>query len=382
MSTPRSPSRRAALALLGAAAGCTHIGLGERGAGGPPLIDALGGIDDPNAALKEPPQSAFAPRELKFSERGFADARAAGLSAFNLTLGYVAGSEEPFEQSVREIAAWDEMIRAHPGQLLKVLRADDIEAAKRAGRIGVIYGFQNAAQLGADAARADTFQRLGVRIVQLTYNNKNALGCGAVVPEDTGLTEFGRACVARLNDRRVLVDLSHGGPRTIADAIEASHMPVAITHTGCRALADLPRNVRDETLRRLAEKGGVAGIYFMPFLAVGRQPGAADVVRHIEHAWDAMGEDHVGIGTDNSVSGIDDLGAYRERLKREIEERRKLGVSAPGETPDIVPFVPELMGPDKFAKLRGLLAARGHKAARLDKLFGLNFLRLFREVWG
>lgn len=180
----------------------------------------------------------------------------------------------------------------------------------------------------------------------------------------------------------MLVDLSHGGARTIADAIEASQAPVAITHTGCRALADLPRNVSDATLKRLAERGGVAGIYFMPFLAIGRQPGADDVVRHIERAWDVMGEDHVGIGTDNSVAGTDDLALYRERLEREIEERRKLGVSAPGETPDIVPFVPELMGPEKFRKLGDLLRARGYKTARLEKLFGLNFLRLFREVWG
>lgn len=145
----RLPTRRAALALFGATAGCAHIGLGTRDADhGGLLIDALGGIDDPNAALKEPPQSSFATRELKFSERGFADARAAGLSAFNLTLGYVAGPAEPFEQSVREISQWDAMIRMHPDRLLKVLRADDIEAARRSGRIGVIYGFQNAAQHG------------------------------------------------------------------------------------------------------------------------------------------------------------------------------------------------------------------------------------------
>jgi membrane dipeptidase len=134
-------------------------------------------------------------------------------------------------------------------------------------RIGVIYGFQNAAQVGEAPERTEVFGDLGVRVVQLTYNPANQIGDGAMAPQNRGLTELGREVVARLNARRMMVDLSHSGERTCLEATQASTAPVSINHTGCRALCDLPRNKTDAELRGVAQKGGFIGIYFMPFLA-------------------------------------------------------------------------------------------------------------------
>lgn len=122
-----------------------------------------------------------------------------------------------------------------------------------------------------------------------------------MVPENAGLTELGRTLVQELNNNRVLVDLRHSGERTCLDTISASAKPIIISHTGCRAVADLPRNKTDNELKQVAEHGGFVGIYFMPFLAVGRQPMATDLIAHIDHAIQICGEDHVGIGTDGSV---------------------------------------------------------------------------------
>ena len=165
----------------------------------------------------------------------------------------------------------------------------------------MILGFQNAAQMGDDAARVDIFADLGVRIIQLTYNQRNQLGDGSIVPEGRGLTDFGRQVVARLNANRVMVDLSHSGRQICLDAARASKQPISINHTGCRALTDLPRNKTDEELRLVAEKGGFVGIYFMPFLNLSGHARAVDVVAHIEHALNVCGEDHVGIGTDGTT---------------------------------------------------------------------------------
>ena len=383
--TGMTPDRRTVLAALaaGAALGPALAAAKEKPFKGL-IIDALGGVGDPNPSPDEDPAGdPFALGEEALSERGVNDAINSGLTAFNLTLGYVAGDAEPFEHTVRDIAQWDALIRGAPDKLIKVYTADDILEARKSNRVGVIYGFQNALALGSDPSRAKTFAGLGVKIIQLTYNNCYPIGCGASMPadKDTGLTDFGREAVSALEEARVLVDLSHGGAKTINGALEAAKRPLAITHTGCRALADLPRNVSDDVLKAVADKGGVCGIYFMPFLKVGSQPHAEEVVAHIEHAVNVAGEDHVGIGCDNSVTQVDDMPAYYARTKIEVAERARQGVSAPGESGDIVPLIPDLQGTEKFRKLVSMLSARGFSEARIEKIMGKNFLRLFAEVW-
>jgi membrane dipeptidase len=179
-----------------------------------------------------------------------------------------------------------------------------------------------------------------------------------------------------------MVDLSHSGTQICLDAARASKQPISINHTGCRALTDLPRNKTDEELRLVAEKGGFVGIYFMPFLNLSGHATAADVVTHIEHAVNVCGEDHVGIGTDGGTTPIDDLDAYAEALRKEHEDRVAKGIAAAGERSDTHPFVDDLRGPDQFRKLYRLLAARGHKPARIEKILGRNFVRYARDIWG
>jgi membrane dipeptidase len=345
----------------------------------PLIINALGGLGDPN----RPPTAQAGPTDTgpDLDARGLADARASGLTAVNVTIGYVAGVEDPYRATLQSLHAWDKALAAHP-DLLKIGRAADILAARAEGRIGVIYGFQNAVQLGDDLARIDEFAGLGVRVFQLTYNPANALGGGSTAPANQGLTPFGRAVVARLNARRLMVDLSHSGEQTCLDAIAASTAPISINHTGCRALNDLPRNKTDAELRGVADKGGFVGIYFMPFLSRSGHATAADVVAHLEHAVNVCGEDHVGIGTDGDVTTLDDLGAYRARLAKEVAERAAAGIGAAGERADTLPFAIDLRGPQQFHRLARLLAARGWRGARIDKILGLNFLAFAGAVWG
>ena len=337
------------------------------------IVNALGGLEDPN--LKDPDESVLEPRVLR-------DAHDSGLTAVNVTLGYVSGEGDPFEQSVRDIARMDSRVREGARDLLKIYTAEDIPRARAERRIGIIYGFQNAAMLGSDVTRVDLFANLGVRVIQLTYNPANALGDGSMAPENRGLTPFGRDVIERLNALRVMVDLSHSGQRTCLEAAQVSKQPISINHTGCRALNDLPRNKTDEELALVASKGGFVGIYFMPFLNPTGHATAEDVVDHIDHAVNICGEDHVGIGTDGSTTAIDDLEAYKSVLAAEVAARRKAGVSAAGERPDTLPFVVDLRGVNQFRDLAARLSQRGYSAARIEKIMGQNFLRYAREVWG
>lgn len=343
------------------------------------IVNALGGLEDPNLSA---PSGGASDDSSPLTVRVLRDAHASGLTAVNVTLGYVSGDQEPFEQSVREVAQMDAWLREAAKDVLKVYTAADILRARSEGRIGIIYGFQNGAMLSGNAARVDLFADLGVRVIQLTYNPANTLGDGSMASENRGLTPFGREVVARLNAKRVMVDLSHSGQRTCLEATRLSTQPVSINHTGCRALNDLPRNKTDEELELVASRGGFVGIYFMPFLSATGHATAQDVVAHIEHAVNVCGEDHVGIGTDGSVTAIDDLEAYKAVLAREVEARRKAGVSAAGERPDTLPFVIDLRGVNQFHELAARLGRIGYSSARIEKILGENFLRYAREVWG
>jgi membrane dipeptidase len=337
------------------------------------VINSLGGLEDPNTSDLD--------ADAPIGRRVLDDAIASGVTATNWTLGYVSGPAEPFEASVRDVVRFDGMIRDHSSQLLKVLTTADIRRAKAEKKVGVIYGFQNAAMMGDRADRADLFADMGVRIVQLTYNLENKLGGGSVARGDIPLTAFGREVIDRLNAKRVIVDLSHSGERTCLDAARHSKAPICVSHTGCRALNDVPRNKTDEELRLVAQKGGYVGIYFMPFLA-DRQITSEDVCRHIEHAIKVCGEDAVGIGTDGGLTAIDDLEKWKAAFAAQINRRRAQGISAPGERPDSFIFAIDMFGPDQFRILARKLAERGHPPRVVEKVLGQNFLRYAKDIWG
>jgi membrane dipeptidase len=351
-----------------------------------PIVNALGGLENPNVEAEGASQLQASSEDMVIDARALADAKASGLTAVNVTLGYTLGDLPPYEHTLRELDVWDEIIAKNPDSLLHVRTASDIGRAFDSERVGVIYGFQNAVQVGEEPAGIDArvglFAERGVRIIQLTYNQANHLGDGSMAPENRGLTPFGREVVASLNAHRVMVDLSHSGERTCLDAIQASSVPVSINHTGCRALTDLPRNKTDEELRLVADSGGFAGIYFMPFLSASGHARAEDVVEHVLHALNVCGEDAVGIGTDGSVTSIDDLEAYRVRLAEHVAERARAGVGAAGERADTYPFVEDLRGVDQFRKLIRLLEERGVRDEVVRKVLGGNFVQYAARIWG
>ena len=372
--------RRRFLALSAAVAGALAAGQG-RAASQPVtalyqrsiVIDGLGGPGGDSFDSGRP----LTPDEV-------AEVRESGITAFNVTIGSV-GNEPPlaaFEAIVRDIARLDAEIERHPDVLARVRTAADIRAAKRDGRCGLVYGLQDGVSFEDDLDRLQTLRQFGVMVIQPTYNRRNLLGDGSMEPADAGLSRDGVEAIERMNALGILVDLSHCGRRTAMDAIRVSFKPVAFTHTGCAALADHPRNRTDAELREVAERGGVAGIYVMPYLAGGRQPTGADVVAHVEHAWNVCGEDHVSIGTDGTLSAIVLTPEFVEAFRENTRRRREAGIAAPGETDDGYLFASDLNTPRRLETLAGMLVARGHSEARVEKLLGANLLRVFGEAWG
>lgn len=338
------------------------------------VIDGAGGIDMFFPDL--------APEEIA---KELVAIRASGLTAVINTVGPTGKfwlDDAAFERAKSNIAYCHTMIAAHPEHVRLIQTAADLAACKADGVLGVIFTFQGTEPFGEDVERIPMFKGLGMRVIQLTHNRHNMVGDGALETGNAGLSNFGREVVARLNAEKLVVDLAHGAQRTIREGILASKAPVLISHTGCRALSDLPRCTPDAELKLLADRGGVAGIIFWPYLRTDTQPMAADVVRHLEHAINVCGEDHVAIGTDGGVTPVERTPEWEAQNRGWIADSKAAHIFASDRPADLYTFIPDLNAANRYELVATALAARGHGEARIAKILGGNFARVLREVWG
>jgi len=336
------------------------------------IIDGLGGTSDP-----------YGDEDVtRMSARAWGETVATGVTVVRDTVMPVGNLSDPWGDYQKDVAAKHDLIAANPDRLLLVRSAADILKAKRERKFAVVIGTQDTSMVGPELDRLAQMKKDGVLSVQLTYNNRNLAGDGALEPANAGLSKLGKATIERIEAEKQLLDLSHGGARTMAEAAAFAKRPLVVSHTGARAITDHPRNTDDATIRAVAEKGGVVGVYFMPFLTLDSHPKAADVIAHVEHVARIAGEDHVGIGTDNGVLPyvLDD--AAKEKMKQWQLERIKAGIAAPGEAVGVYPMVEDYNSVDRYRRFVADLAKRGWSTARLEKLMGQNFLRVYREAWG
>jgi membrane dipeptidase len=273
------------------------------------------------------------------------------------------------------------LVEQNAEAFLIVRRHSDIDRAKRENKIGIMPGFQDSAFLEEQSDRIDMFRQFGVRIMQLTYNNRSIFGDGCLEPGNAGLSKAGVAAVQKMNNLGVAVDLSHSGYRTTSEGISESKKPVLISHSGCAAIYAHPRNKPDEILKSLADRGGYFGVYLMPYVVASPTvPTREHVLNHVIHAIDVCGADHVGIGSDGSIQKTVLTAEQRAAFDKDIARRKQLGIGAPGE--DRYPYVPDLDGPDHMEIIATELAKRGQPAAVIEKVLGANFERVIGDIWG
>jgi membrane dipeptidase len=302
--------------------------------------------------------------------------RQSGITAVNWTI-----SQPTFEGTVNALATVEELVEKLPDAFMLVRQHSDIARAKRENKIGILPGFQYTQFLEEDPARIEVFRKLGVRIMQLTYNNRSNFGDGCLEPGNAGLSKAGMAAVQKMNEIGVAVDLSHSGYRTTAEGIAASSKPVLISHSGCAAVYAHPRSKPDDILKSLADRGGYFGVYLMPYVVASPTvPTREHVLAHLIHAINVCGEDHIGIGSDGAIEKVVLTDEQKTSFQADIDRRKKLGIGAPGE--DRFPYVPDLNGPDHMEIIANELAKRGQPTAVIEKVLGANFQRVLGEIWG
>ena len=305
-------------------------------------------------------------------------ALAAGLTAMNVTMGIrgVAQGADDFRAYLHSVHGYLSYFEMEP-RLLHVRRAGDIALAKAEGRLGIIFGCQGLdSKLEGDPSMILIMAKLGQRIMQLAYNERDRLGCGCLEPEDTGLTEFGRICIREIDDARMVVDLAHAGARTAREAIEFTSRTPVITHANVRALRQHPRNAPDDVLAALASRGGVIGITaYAPFneKTPGQRPTLDDMIDHIAYVADNWGIDHVGLGSDFFE------GESWVRFERFF--RRRYPAIVGDYTIDTV-YVEGFERANDYPALPAALRRRGFTEPDIAKVLGGNFLRVFTDVWG
>jgi membrane dipeptidase len=305
----------------------------------------------------------------KWDRSIFEDMRRGGLSAANCTVSVWEG----FSDTVANIADMKKLIRDNSELVSLVRSTEDILAAKKAGKTGIILGFQNAHAFEDNLGYIEAFADIGVRVVQLCYNTQNLIGTGCY-ERDGGLSGFGREAIAEMNRVGIMVDLSHVGGNTSEEAILASTKPVCYSHCLPSGLKEHPRNKSDEQLRFIADRGGFIGVtMFPPFLKRGIEATVDDYVEAIDYVINLVGEDCVGIGTD-FTQGYDK--GFFDWITHDKGRHRRLTNFGKIINPEGIRTIGE------FPNLTAAMEKAGWTEARIRKVMGDNWVRVFREVWG
>ncbi|WP_336775738.1 dipeptidase [Paenibacillus sp. MMO-58] len=261
--------------------------------------------------------------------------------------------------------------------LVKALTADDILEAKRKGLKAGIVTSQDPGGLGKNIDLLEALHGFGLRVLQLTYNNQNAIASGCMELANGGVSNFGMTFISRMNELGIVVDTSHCGEQTTLDACRLSTKPVIASHTGVEAIYPHRRCKSDAELRAIAATGGVIGVFAMPWFVHG-DPQATTidhVLDHIDYIVRLIGVDHVGIGTDWPMSDVDwSLVYFKEHIAP------KLGF-AKGDGPS-TELVAGLEQYGLFINFTRGLVARGYSDEEVSKIIGGNWLRIFEQVWG
>ena len=317
-------------------------------------------------ALRRDEPDAFARRWLPKLDEGGVALQVCPIYAADAPAG------EARERARIEAGEFDRAVRENGDRVLQVRSRGDLDAVGGA-RIGLMLSLEGAEPLEGDVSAFDELWERGVRMVGLTWNHANEFAAGIDEPGG-GLTELGRRLVDRLVERGAIIDLAHASERTFAEVLErASAAAVVVSHAGCRAVNETPRNLSDAQLEALAERGGVLGMMALGLVVHPARPTVERLIDHVDHAVAVMGIEHVGLGTDfidqvadaEAEAGMEPADVLRSA--RVANGGRSFGLDG-------------LTGPEHFGVLVEGLRRRGYDADRLDAIRAQNFLRVFRAA--
>lgn len=236
-----------------------------------------------------------------------------------------------FKRACDIISYFEKQINKYPQNLIQIRKSEDIEKVKKENKIGCLLTIENGSAIEDNIKNINYFYNKGVKVMSVTWNEDNLLGCGAHTKNDNGLTEFGKRYIKELNKKKIIVDVSHSSEKTFWDVIDTSVEPIIATHSCCYTLCAHPRNLKDEQIKAIAKKGGIIGVcYCKEFLLNNKTAGTKEIVEHIAYIANLVGVDYVGLGSDfdgleekNIPNNLRNIG----QINNLIKELEKVGFS-------------------------------------------------------
>ena len=311
-----------------------------------------------------------------WSEKIFRQMREGGVDAVHVTITY----HETFRETVANIEQWKRWFERFPDLIFQGRTAADIDRARDTGRTAIFFGSQNPSCMEDDIGLVEILHTLGLRFMQLTYNNQSLLATGCYEDDDTGLTRMGRQVVVEMNRVGLVVDMSHSGERSTLEAIEHSSRPIAITHANPHMWHPALRNKSDTLLRALGETGGMLGFSIYPHhLAGGSACSLQSFCDMIVRTADLMGPKNIAIGTDLCQDQPDSIVEWMRvgRWSKAIDYGE-----GSADKPGFPPMPTWFQDNRHFGAIREGLAAAGMDARGIDGVMGANWHRFYADSFG
>jgi len=311
-----------------------------------------------------------------FSEKIFRQLREGGVDAIHVTIAY----HESFREMVLNLERWNRWFERYPDLILRGTTAADVIRAQESGRTAVFFGFQNPSPIEDDIGLIEIVHQLGVRFMQLTYNNQSLLACGAYEAEDSGLTRFGTQAVAEMNRVGLVVDMSHSGERSTREAIDASRRPIAITHANPDWWHPALRNFTHHTLQALTDRGGMLGFSLYPHhLKDGSACTLESFCAMVAEAASRYGAENLGIGSDLCQDQPDSVVEWMRvgRWSKQIDYGE-----GSADNPGFPPMPAWFRNNRDWGNIRAGLDAVGFSGAEVDGILGGNWLRFYETSFG
>lgn len=308
----------------------------------------------------------------RWSRKIFEQMREGGVNAVHVTIAY----HENFRETVDRIVDWNDRFRAHADLIFQGRSAADVEMARATNRTAIFFGTQNPSPIESNIGLLEVLHALGLRFMQLSYNNQSLLCTGWWEAEDTGLTHMGREVIQEMNRLGIVIDMSHSGERSTREAIELSSRPIAVTHANPFAWRVTARNKSDTVLRALAQSGGMLGLSLYPHhLKDGSACTLESFATMVARLAEMIGPEHIGIGSDLCQDQPDSVVEW-------MRNGRWTRVGADAGSPPVFPPQPDWFHDNRdFNNIRAGLRSVGFSEAETAEIMGGNWLRFFSDAF-
>jgi len=309
----------------------------------------------------------------KWSREIFEQMRTGGVDCVHVTIVYW----ETTIETIHNIVEWNKLFQFHRDLIMPVHFAQDVLKARETGKTGIVFGFQNCSPIDNDIGLIGLFQQLGVRFMQLSYNNQSPLATGCYESTDPGITRFGKQAISEMNRVGMVVDMSHSSERSTLDAIGISRRPIAITHANPETFVPAIRNKSDTVLRALGDSGGMLGFSAYPFhLKDGPRCSLKDFCAMVAETAGIMGIDHIGLGTDLCQNQPTSVLTWMRNGRWSREADFGEGSADNSDWPAQPEWFENNL---HFQRIREGLAGQGCSSADIDKIMGGNWFRFFKQ---